>query len=44
MERFEANQVKDNKSFDNAMQNGKMKWQKTRNEMKHLTPKKKKRK
>ncbi|WP_264520370.1 hypothetical protein [Flavobacterium sp. N1994] len=36
-------QRKDN-SFDRAMQRGKMKWQKTRNKMTHLTPKKKKRK
>lgn len=32
------------KAFDDAMQAGKMKWQKKRNQMKHLTPKKKKRK
>lgn len=30
--------------FDKAMQSGKMKWQKNRNPMSHLTPKKKKRK
>ena len=30
--------------FTNAMQNGKMKWQKERNKMSHLTPKKKSRK
>jgi hypothetical protein len=32
------------KSFDNAMQKGKVKWQKTRSPMSHLTPPKKKRK
>jgi len=32
------------KEFDQAMQKGKVKWQKNRNPMKHLQPKKKKRK
>lgn len=35
---------RENKTFDKAIQSGKLKWQKNRNPMRHLTPKKKKRK
>lgn len=40
----EAELLRETKPFDAAMQEGKMKWQKSRNKLLHLTPKKKKRK
>lgn len=36
--------IREPSTFNDAMQGGKMKWQKQRNKMSHLTPKKKPRK
>lgn len=37
-------EIRESKPFQDAAKVGKIKWQKTKNKMKHLTPKKKKRK